>query len=409
MKKSIICFLFLIACIGVLAQEIQEEAVAINVEVPVRVYRGKTFVDNLTIHDFELYENGILQNLDAVYLVKKTDIERREENKRFNPSTQRHFFLNFQISEYTTKIDSALEYFFDNVMTPTDELTIVSPMKTYKLHQQVLRQRPKEEIVAELRGKLRKDTQTGNSEYRATVRELSQLARVLGGMIQGGVGVASLDPSNSVNPDEVTGSIEEIINQYRASMEKLETLRRVNEQNLLDFSNYLQDVDGQKHLFLFYQREFIPIIDPKVLNQAGSMFQDTPTLLMDLSSINDFYRRDITFNVERVKRAYSDSEISIHFLFFTQPAQSFSGLRMEEHSEDIFSAFSEMALASGGTVESSANPDYLFKYASEATENYYMIYYTPKNFVNDGKFKSLEVRVKTPGYRITHRAGYFAK
>ena len=96
-------------------------------------------------------------------------------------------------------------------------------------------------------------------------------------------------------------------------------------------------------------------------------------------------------------------------MFFTKPAPHFSGLRMEEPSEDIFSAFREMALASGGTVESSSNPDYLFQYASEATENYYMIYYTPKNYGNDGKFKSLEVRVKTPGFRITHRAGYFAK
>ena len=416
MKKTIICFVFMIVCVGVMAQEIQEEVIAINIEVPVRVYKGNVFIDSLTIHDFEVYENGILQDLDAVYLVKKTDIERREENRRFNPDTKRHFFLNFQISEYTPKIDSALGYFFENVISPIDDLTIMSPMKTYRLNRQVLRQRSKEFIVEELRGKLRKDAQVGNSEYRAAIRELSQLARVLSAMVEQGGGegeikpAGSVDPSIAFNPDEASAtSIEEVINQYRASLEKLETLRRVEEQNLLDFSNYLQDLEGQKHLFLFYQREFIPIVDPKILVQAGSMFQDIPTLIMDLTSLNDYYRRDVTFNVDRVKRAYADSSISIHFLFFTKPAPHFSGLRMEEHSEDIFSAFREMALASGGTIESSANPDFLFQHASEATENYYMIYYTPKNYVMDGSFKSIEVRVKGGGYRVTHRAGYFAK
>ena len=57
-------------------QDIQHEAIAINIEVPVRVFKGDTFIDNLTINDFELFEDGILQKIEAVYLIKTNNIER---------------------------------------------------------------------------------------------------------------------------------------------------------------------------------------------------------------------------------------------------------------------------------------------------------------------------------------------
>lgn len=81
---------------------------------------------------------------------------------------------------------------------------------------------------------------------------------------------------------------------------------------------------------------------------------------------------------------------------------------MEEHSEDIYSSFKEMAKASGGFVDSSTNPVPLFKKALEASENYYLLYYSPKNYEADGKFKEIRVRIKSKGHRVIHRAGYFA-
>jgi len=40
---------------------------------------------------------------------------------------------------------------------------------------------------------------------------------------------------------------------------------------------------------------------------------------------------------------------------------------MEEHSEDIFQPFLEMAKATGGLAESSANPSSMMKKAGEAS------------------------------------------
>jgi len=77
-------------------------------------------------------------------------------------------------------------------------------------------------------------------------------------------------------------------------------------------------------------------------------------------------------------------------------------------SGSIFSAFKDIAHATGGTVDSSANAAFSFKKAVNASENYYLIYYNPKNYKADGKFKKIKVKVKGKNYRVTHRAGYLA-
>jgi len=49
LKKQTILLAILVLSLNLFAQEIQHEAVAINIEVPVRVFKGKNFIDNLTL------------------------------------------------------------------------------------------------------------------------------------------------------------------------------------------------------------------------------------------------------------------------------------------------------------------------------------------------------------------------
>jgi hypothetical protein len=176
---------------------------------------------------------------------------------------------------------------------------------------------------------------------------------------------------------------------------------------LLDFAKFLKNKEGQKYVFLFHQREFIPHIEPRVLNQFMDEYQSRPDILLMITEVFSFYKRDISFDINSVKQAYADSSVSIHFLFITKPPKIVFGLQMQEHSEDIYSAFKQMAQATGGFVESSVNPAASFKLAVEASENYYLLYYSPKNYTGEGKFREIKVRVKDRDYRVIHRAGYF--
>jgi hypothetical protein len=398
-------------CISIFPQQrsLVETSTVINIEVPVRVFKDGQFVDSLKMKDFEVWEDGVLQKAEAVYLIKKGIIERKEEEKKeFKPQTERTFFLLFELHVYDPRISQTIDEFIQKVLLPNDNLIAVTPVNTYRLKDKGLEIKPRGEIAKELKSLLRKDVVMGSGEYRSALKDLEEIAQILTakftadshekmrimGQVSGNKGVEMLE-------------LDSVIFLYQAYLQKLETLREVNQLRLLDFAEYLKSRDGQNYVFLFYQREFIPQIDPKVLTNA-SMFQelggDISILLMDTNTLY----RDVTVDIDKVKKAYADASTAVHFMYITRQAENIPGVYFAERSSDIFAPFLELSKASGGFAESSANPDYLFKKAIAASENYYLLYYAPKNYAGDGEFKNIKVRVKGKGYKVVHRLGYFS-
>jgi len=386
MKKLISLLSVFLIMAPLFNQEIKHQVSVINIEVPVRVFKGSTFIDDLTIHDFELFEDGKAQKIETVYLIKKTDIKREQGNIKFRPEVSRNFVLLFEVTDYLPKLGDSIEYFFNEVFLPGDHLTVMTPQKTYNFKKKALEVLPKEEITNQLKEKLRKDITTGNAEYKNLLMELHEL----------------------MPPDEET------IRYFRMILKRLETLRSTKEEELIKFSDFLKSKPGPKHVFLFYQKEVLPQLNPSALAQLISMNQDNQAFLMEYYDAIEFYKRDISFNIDKVKKVFSDSSISIHFLFITKPTSiNITGiqphlLNWADHSEDIYSAFREMAQATGGITDNSANASSSFRKAAAASENYYLLYYQPKNYQADGQFKTIKIKIKKGHYSITHRSGYIA-
>ncbi|UCE35905.1 MAG: hypothetical protein JSW00_10075 [Thermoplasmata archaeon] len=409
MKKQILMFGILVLGLTLFAQQVTHETLVVNIEVPVRVFKGNQFIDNLAIDDFEVYENGKLQKLEAVYLIKKKDIERKDEKKEFAPDTNRTFYLFFEITEYSPRIRDAMDYFMQNVLGPEDNLIVVSPMKTYEMSSKALKFKSKEAIVDDLIALLRKDAMIGSMEYRSAFTDLTRITRSLAGaMAIGAEGQDETFDFSEYADMDPNVKLEMLLNMYRNVLARLQQLRYIDEARLLDFAKTLKNKEGQKCVFLFYQREFVPQIEPKILAQTMGEYQGSQSISQDLDNLFYSYRREIGFDVTRVKQAYSDSSASIHFMFFSKPADNIPGIVFQEHSEDIFSAFTQMATATGGMTESSSSPYVLFQKAAGSFENYYLLYYTPVNYRRDGQFKNIKVRVKDTGFNVIHRAGYFA-
>lgn len=411
MKKLLpAIFLWILSGVPILAQQLAEESKVINVEVPVRVYLGGQFVDGLSLNDFEIWEDGKLQKLEAVYLVKKQAIERRDEIRRFAPQTNRSFYLIFEVSDYTARIGQAVDFFVQNVLLPGDTLTIVSPMKTYRMKPNSFRSLTRGQVTEQLNSILRRDTLTGSSEYRAALADLETLAKALADKMtdfQDQTSDKFAETATSLTFKETP--FDETLNMYSTLLSRLDNLRMMDQVKLLDFAKVLKNEEGQKYVYLFYQREFLPKIEPRILYAYMERFQDRPDLNQAMQGIFEFYRRDVLVNIDFVKHAYADSSIAVHFLFITAPPpRQVPGVEYHEQSEDIFSAFQEMARATGGFSAVSQNPAYLMKSAIEASENYYLLYYSPRPYARDGKFHQISVRLKDKGYRVSHRLGYYA-
>lgn len=407
MKVITLLILFLVFTSVMFTQDIQHEVTTINIEIPVRVFSGEVFVDHLSLEDFEVYEDGILQTIEAVYLIKKETIKRKEERRKFNPVTTRNFYLLFEIAEYTPKLADAIQYFVKDILLPGDNLTLITPVKAYRMKSETLATIPKAALVQQFQRILKKDSWMGNSEYRSALEDLELSAVELLNVLLENKGEAQMLTTLGRSDPTNTGA-QPAFAKYARFLEKIDNLRNIDQKRLLDFADYLKQIRGQKVVFLFYQREYTPQIEPRLLIQYQENNQDEFNNFQ-IASLFDYYHRDVDFNVDLVEQAFSDSTITIHFMFFTSQRKQIPGIQMVEHSEDIFSAFSEMAYATGGFINSSANPEYLFHKAVDSLDNYYLLYYRPRNFHPDNRFKRIEVKVKNGKYRISHRAGYYSK
>ncbi len=375
------------------------EVRVVNIEVPVRVFDGDKFVDHLRLDDFEVLEDGVPQKVEAVYLFKKTALERKEGKTAFKPEAARHFYMFFSLFEYDPRIPKALNHFFHNVIKPGDQLMIITPRAAYDMNHALVEKTPAEKIVERLTTILKKDIQAGDSAYRSVLADLKRLSGV------GGVQV--------INPDEALsdemraygeGTPAEWLMKFRSDYETLEQLRSINENKLVDFAKSIKSLAGNKIVFYFYQKEFVPTPPPGTV--IG--FMQNPATASIASEVFELMNRRSTVDADRVKKAFSDSSVNVYFLYMTKNPADMPLNQITEGSADIFPVFDDIAKATGGYTTSSQNPEYLMQQASRAADNYYLLYYSPKDKTIDGKFRTVTVRVKSGNYRVAHLAGYFA-
>jgi len=405
MKKFIFPTAFLLLTFILFAQVERHEVTVTNIEVAARVLEGNRFVDDLTIEDFELYEDGILQKIEALYLVKKTNIEREETLKKFNPALSRHYYLLFQITDYNPKLAEAIDYFINQVLQPEDTLMIWTSIKRYNLSSNAIKTMPRETISKEMQKIIRKDTKIGASQYRELMRNLKRLVRAISS--SAGYEGPTMTEMETDSTSSMFG-LEINLPRYRETLQKMESLRIVDEKMLIQFANILKKQEGENIVFFFYQREFRPEIKSNILNRMMSINQDNPNVMGDLQDLFLAYHREIQYDINKIRQAFADSSLLFNFIFMHKTPEIVSGIYMREQSEDVFSTLSEAAKATGGVVDSSQNPAVGFKNALDTSQYYYLLYYSPKNYIKDEKFKHITIKLKNKDYRITHRAGYYA-
>jgi VWFA-related protein len=383
MKKIIIVFIIFLIMPTLsnyaLPQEEHVERV-VSIEVPVRVYKRGNFIRDLSIHDFLLYEDGVPQRIDAVYLIKKKTIEREERHKEAVKTREpeiesRNFVFVFEILSYLPKLNEVMDYFFNKVMLPGDSLKVYTPIRAYTIKEDAFKVLSKQKIADQLKAKLREDIVMGASDYRNLYEQIRKI-----------VYTEDMTPKPLMCMDV---------------LRKMKALQQVDVSKLTKLAESLKQTEGQKHVFLFYQKQSLPIPDCIDGFQKMELLASMPQ------------------HVEEIKTAFSDASISSHFVFITKkPSDELDitrmtnyadqEIKMEDSSAEIFGAFNDLAKATGGLTESSANVAVAFQKTVEATENYYLVYYTPKEYKADNKFHKIEIRIRGGGYRITHRAGYVA-
>jgi hypothetical protein len=374
------------------------------VEVPVLVEERGSFVEGLTLDDFEILENGVPQTPERLYVVEGRAIVRTEEREPvLAPYIGRRYYALVQMTDWDPRVGEAIDTLVHSHLHAGDSLTLLTPMKPYVVSREVLASRPKAEIAKTLQQALRKDVQIGSSEYRGLIRNLRRLTTAMGGR------TSAFD--EDFDADAATGDfgLELQISQYRDTLRKLENLRLVDEGKLLSFASSVRNEPGRKFLYFFYQREFRPEISPTALNRLMTLNQENQEVVSSLTELFHFYRRESSLDVDRVNRAFADAGLTVHFIYMSRESQQYPGTTMREQSEDVFQAFAKIAQATGGLSETAQNPAVSFRKAAARWEKYYLLHYSSSDPEIVGGFRTLAVRVKGRDLQVYNRPGYYAR
>ncbi|MCJ7682303.1 MAG: VWA domain-containing protein [Candidatus Aminicenantes bacterium] len=396
MKRGIVMGLLLMA-VFVWAQE-DHDVTVMNIAVPVRVMEGGQFVDNLTIEDFQVFEDGTPQTLDALYVIRNGDVARKEDSRDFQPPLRRHFILLFQLLSYHPRLADVVTYFFNNVYRPGDTLTIQTVQKSYNLSESAMELRSKEELAKDLINLIRKDTLVGSSAYNTLIRELRRI------VVQISAG-GSLDGTTSAMDGSM--NLELLFPRYKENLEKLEEMRVIDDRTFIQFAQSVKKQPGRKYVFLFYEREFRPEINQSDLNRMASNYQDKPQIMSHLQDLFQLYSRSPSLDSDQISRVFGDSNITFNLMFINKEPEQVPGIYMREQSEDVYSAFSSLAKETGGIVDASMNPEPSFRKAVDSAVNYYILYYRPQSTASQGTYCQIRVLIPDKNYTVLHRPGYF--
>ncbi len=374
---------------------------AANLSMPaitVRVFDGDRFVPDLGLADFEIDEAGMRVKPQALVLVNKDLVVRREGQTGPLPDLSRRIVLMFEMTEYHGKIPEALQALFSIELRPTDTLEIETPMRNYVLARAALASKPPETLVRELADIVRRDILEGGSAYNSALRDLKRTVRLIGSSGRSALG----DTEGEI--DDGT-SLEQNLMKYADDLSRMETLRMVDETRLAAFAGRMKGLPGRKLVFLVYQREFRPEISDQTMNQLNMSNQDRPDILAALQTVFSLYHRPVDVDQARIARDFADSGMDFQFLYVNREPERISGITMREQSEDVFRALSAAAEATGGVTRTGQNPAVSLGQAFRAADSYYLLYYTPATSAPPGTFIDVEVSVKGKNYRVSHRRG----
>jgi hypothetical protein len=372
-----------------------------RISLAVRVSEGGRFVPDLTLKDFEIFEGGLAVRPEALFLVRKDAIERREGLPDLRPDVSRTIIILFQLLEYHNKIPEALEFVFNDELLPGDTLEIQTPMRNYKLTPEALAKRPRAELARELTGIVKKDIIQGGMAYNSVLRDLKRFVRQIGGVGGTGLGDTEGDFDDGL-------SLEHLLTQYAENLQKMETLRAIDEGKLVGFARAMRAQKGQTSVFYVYQREFRPEMNSQKLDLLALENQDRPDILANVQTLFQMYHRSISLDHRRIKEAFADAGLGFYFLFMNRQPERISGITMREQSEDVFKALTAAAEATGGAADSSQNPAASIRSAMKRAESYYLLYFSPSTAAPAGTFIDLEVKVKGKDFKVSHRAGYLS-
>jgi len=364
-------------------KDIREDVNVVNVEVPVRViFKGKP-VDNLKKSDFRLFENGKEQRINGFYMVRK-----KIEGQRFDLSSgrtqiykPRYFVLAFRIYSVTKPLTDSLKYFFKKILKPSDQLLLFINDKTLYFNSV----KDKSVLIDIIRKYMKNESLKAKFRFEKAFQKIrSDLMQARNLSNIGGRNSSGERPMSIMRAKRFVENYSQILKEYRRLFLTPDIGVYYN------FARYLEKIDIEKWVIIFYQFEKFPTI--KISGRLRRELGDA------VDSIDRMVEMVDEFPSKEIAKIFYKVNATFHTLFFTTYEDINSrDIELKTISTDLENSFREITKKTGGELVISNKLDISLEKIVEKEDIYYMLTYSPNS---SGKAGKIKVKIDNSNYKV---------
>ncbi|NOR22272.1 MAG: hypothetical protein GQ476_06270 [Candidatus Aminicenantes bacterium] len=393
-------FLFNLNINSVPGQEkLQEEVTVTALEVPVRVIHKGQVVKGLTKEDFEIYENGVKQEITNFEVITRKISIPQEERKAHQK--KRLFLLIFNIFDYSETVGEGIDYFFQNVFQQGDRFIVLTEGRLLDIKSG----NNISEVILNLKETLKKFKIISNQHTLKIFRDLRFESDKLIGMLQGyeQSAYAPLDQAMIRFFDNYKIAWFDYRKQYLVP--NLELYRNIIKR--------IKQIEGERWTICFQQREMFPQLkkagrlDNEIRNWVDSQVDSTAQVKARLVQVKQ-QELQRTFDVSRnfpadgLRDLFMEANITFHLILLKSFRTVFSrDFDLREITSDYENCFKNISLLTGGSSAFSNKISEALKEATEKEDYYYLLVYSPKENQSVKK-RDIEVKVKKSGVNLVY-------
>jgi len=403
-KKPLCFFLgFLLAiCLGISGQERPQESVTVTaVEVPVRILMKGQVVRDLTREDFEIFENGIKQNITAFEAISRKILTEKDTPK--SRQAKRTFILIFNVFDYTDAVGEGIDYFFQNFFQPGDQILIITENAILNID----RGRNLSQVIDSLKETLKRYKIISTAQILKAYKDLDyESDRLLSSLRS--FRAAALGSSEAQGVMRFYENYERAWNTYRRQFIIPDTgLYR-------SLVRRLKDEEGEKWVLCFQQREMFPRLRNEgpletAIREAVDTPSDDPTITAQQRNIrskqmelNRLFSISNDIQADTLRNIFMEANISFHLILFKSARTLINqDFELKEVSQDYEDCFRQISLSTGGSTTLSNKIAEAVQIASESEDFHYLLVYNPKDTPIEEE-RNIEVKINRKGLDVIY-------
>lgn len=388
----------------------QEEVTVTAVEVPVRVYSRGELVRDLAKDDFEVYENGVRQDVTHFEIISRkisapTPSEPSLPDRQARAS-KRLFLLIFNIFDYNDPVGEAVDEFFRNIFRPGDQVVVLTEGRILSLE----RGQGTEGLALSVKEALRKfkaiSTGATIKNFRELNFEAERLLAQLRGLEAGRMSIATAMIRFFENFQRIWDEyrrqfLEFDVDFYRTLIRRLKT------------------VEGEKWAVAFQQREMFPKIrsasrlDNEIRAWVDSQVDpqqqvDARMVQARQQELQRSFDVPSTLEPDELSNLFLAADFTFHIILLKSSRTMFSqDFELREVGQDYEELLTRISRATGGLADFSNLPAAALRQATETEDFHYLLVYSPRETAG-GKKRAIEVKVRRPGLKVVSLKNYLA-